>query len=152
MDPFTALTIASVGMSVYSSIAGAKEKARAYRLQAEQNRIKAAEIARRKEVNADILREQALEVQGTQAVVSSAAGGGAGGGATLMSMYKNFRSLSEQLIENDREAEFAQRAALLSASETDRLATQSIKAGQFSAASDLLGGFRALSDKEPSKE
>ena len=92
---------------------------------------------------------KAKDAEGTQAVMSSAAGGGAGGSATLMSIYKNYRGMSQQIIEDDKETEFAVRSALASADVSEMLGKQSRRSGEVGAASDLIGGARGLYTSKP---
>ena len=136
------LFVASTAMQMYGQYKSGKNQASLLQQEAEFNRIEAAEIINRMEINNDLLFREAHEFQGTQVASMASAGGGMSASRMQILMETATRA-SEQASRNAREAQWEAQAKLIGAGSKERSAGQVEQAGVLGAAATGAGaGFQ----------
>lgn len=122
MDPLTAMTLGSIGISAIGGLISSSRRRREARRQAQLERERVAELQRRAEENIENMRQEGAFAQ-RQAQATVAASGAALGGATGLAQMNNIaNAVAKEASIVRRETDYAVRAGLSQASAMERSA------------------------------
>lgn len=137
-----AAAIAAVGTVV--TVAGQLQASKAQREAAEASaaskRFQADEILNRFEINSAVMRRDQFTTQAKQAAAYVHGGVDVGSGTTLLMLEDTARKISDQLIMDEKEAQYKANVLRQGGEVDERLGSEIRKAGQISAFGSFLSG------------
>ena len=135
MDPITAMTLGSLGISTVGSLMSASQRRKQLRQQAALREMQIAEMVRRTEENISQRQQEAGFAQRQAQATINASGAGLGGATALAHMNQIANQIAKETNIMRRETEFAAKAGLSESAAMRKEASQG-----FLETVNILGG------------